>query len=239
MEEMSVLELQEKLASGELTALGLLESYLERIEQIDRHGPALNAVIELNPDAPGIAEALDRERQAGRIRGPLHGIPILIKDNIDTHDHMQTTAGSLALAGTFAARDAFLVKRLRAAGAVIMGKTNLSEWANFRGKHSVSGWSSRGGLTHNPYALDRSACGSSSGSGAAVAANLSALAVARRRMVRSPVHPRPTASWGSNPPWAGQPQRHHPDRAQPGYRRADGAQRGRCGHPAGRINRGG
>jgi amidase len=177
MEELSVLDLQEKLASGELTALGLLESYLERIESIDRHGPALNAVIELNPDAPGIAAALDRERQAGRIRGPLHGIPILIKDNIDTHDRMQTTAGSLALAGSFAARDAFLVKRLRAAGAVIMGKTNLSEWANFRGKHSVSGWSSRGGLTHNPYALDRSACGSSSGSGAAVAANLCALAV--------------------------------------------------------------
>ena len=143
MEEMSVLDLQEKLASGELTALGLLESYLERIEQIDRHGPALNAVIELNPDAPGIAEALDQERKAGRIRGPLHGIPILIKDNIDTHDRMQTTAGSLALEGSFAARDAFLVKRLRAAGAIIMGKTNLSEWANFRGKHSVSGWSSR------------------------------------------------------------------------------------------------
>jgi amidase len=177
MEEMSVLDLQEKLASGELTALGLLESYLERIDSLDRHEPALNAVIELNPDAPGIAAALDRERQAGRIRGPLHGIPILIKDNIDTHDRMQTTTGSLALEGSFAARDAFLVKRLRAAGAVIMGKTNLSEWANFRGKHSVSGWSSRGGLTHNPYALDRSACGSSSGSGAAVAANLSPLAV--------------------------------------------------------------
>ena len=177
MEEMSVLELQEKMASGELTALGLLESYLERIDQLDRHGPAIHAVIELNPDAAQIAASLDQDRQAGRIRGPLHGIPILIKDNIDTHDRMQTTAGSLALEGSLAPRDAFLVKRLRAAGAVILGKTNLSEWANYRSKHSVSGWSSRGGLTHNPYALDRSACGSSSGSGAAVAANLCALAV--------------------------------------------------------------
>jgi amidase len=177
MEEMSVLELQEKMASGELTALGLLESYLERIDQLDRHGPALHAVIELNPDAPAIAAALDQERQAGRIRGPLHGIPILIKDNIDTHDRMQTTAGSLAMQGNLAPRDAFLVQRLRAAGAVIMGKTNLSEWANYRSKRSVSGWSSRGGLTRNPYALDRSACGSSSGSGAAVAADLCALAV--------------------------------------------------------------
>ncbi len=177
MEEMSVLELQEMMTSGELTALGLVESYLERIEQLDRHGPAIHAVLELNPEAPAIAMALDQERQAGHTRGPLHGIPILIKDNIDTHDHMQTTAGSLALEGNIAPRDAFLVERLRAAGAVILGKTNLSEWANFRSKHSVSGWSSQGGLTRNPYALDRSACGSSSGSGAAVAANLCALAV--------------------------------------------------------------
>ena len=177
MEEMSILELQEKMTSGELTALGIVESYLERIEQIDRQGPALNAIIELNPDAPGIAEALDQERKDGRTRGPLHGIPILIKDNIDTHDRMQTTSGSLALEGSIAPRDAFIVKRLRRAGAVILGKTNLSEWANFRGRHSVSGWSSRGGLTRNPYALDRSACGSSSGSGAAVAANLCTLAI--------------------------------------------------------------
>jgi amidase len=160
-----------------MTALGLLEAYSERIEKLNRQGPAINAVIELNPEAPAIAEALDLERQAGRIRGPLHGIPILIKDNIDTHDRMQTTAGSLAMEGSIARRDAFLVKRLRAAGAVILGKTNLSEWANFRGKHSVSGWSSRGGLTHNPYALDRSACGSSSGSGAAVAAALCTAAI--------------------------------------------------------------
>jgi amidase len=134
-------------------------------------------VIELNPDALAIAAALDQERRAGKTRGPLHGIPILIKDNIDTHDRMQTTAGSLALAGSIAPRDAFIVKRLRTAGAVILGKTNLSEWANFRGKRSISGWSSRGGLTRNPYALDRSACGSSSGSGAAVAANLCAAAI--------------------------------------------------------------
>ncbi len=177
MEEMTVAELQEKMESGEMTALGIVEAYSERIEKLNRQGPAINAVIELNPDAPAIAEARDRERQAGRVRGPLHGIPILIKDNIDTHDRMQTTAGSLAMEGSIARRDAFLVKRLRAAGAVILGKTNLSEWANFRGKHSVSGWSSRGGLTHNPYALDRSACGSSSGSGAAVAANLCAVAI--------------------------------------------------------------
>ena len=177
MEEMSISELQEKMELGEMTALGIVEAYSERIEELNRQGPAIHAVIELNPDAPAIAERLDQERQAGRVRGPLHGIPILIKDNIDTHDRMQTTAGSLAMEGSIARRDAFLVKRLRAAGAVILGKTNLSEWANFRGKHSVSGWSSRGGLTHNPYALDRSACGSSSGSGAAVAANLCAVAI--------------------------------------------------------------
>ena len=177
MEEMSILELQEKMSSSELTALQIVERYLERIEQLDRHGPAINAVIERNPDALEIAETLDQERREGLVRGPLHGIPILIKDNIDTHDRMQTTSGSLALEGSIAPRDAFIVKRLRRAGAVILGKTNLSEWANFRGKHSVSGWSSRSGLTRNPYALDRSACGSSSGSGAAVAANLSVVAI--------------------------------------------------------------
>src|SRR5574341_2184441 len=177
MEEMNILDLQIKMSSGELTARRLAEGYLERIARLDKHGPTLNAVIELNPDALAIAEARDRDRQAGKIRGPLHGIPVLIKDNIDTHYHMQTTAGSLALEGSIPPRDAFIVKRLRAAGAVILGKTNLSEWANFRGKRSVSGWSSRGGLTRNPYALDRTACGSSSGSGAAVAANLCAAAV--------------------------------------------------------------
>lgn len=177
MQEFSISVLQSKMASGELTSQGLTEMYLERIESIDRNGPRLNSVIETNPDAISIASSLDLERAAGKIRGPLHGIPVLLKDNIDTHDSMQTTAGSLAMLGNIASRDAFIVKRLRKAGAVILGKTNLSEWANFRGRNSVSGWSSRGGLTRNPYALDRSACGSSSGSGAAVAANLCAAAV--------------------------------------------------------------
>jgi len=177
MDEMTIPEMQEKMASGELTARSLCESYLERIEKLDRQGPAINSVIELNPDALAIADNLDDERTAGKIRGPLHGIPILIKDNIDTHDRMQTTSGSLALEGSIAPHDAYLVRRLRKAGAIILGKTNLSEWANFRGRRSVSGWSSRGGLTRNPYALDRSACGSSSGSGAAVASNFCAAAV--------------------------------------------------------------
>lgn len=177
MEEWTIPELQRKLTSGKLTARSLAEMYLGRIVAIDQGGPRLNAVIELNPDALAIAQTLDRERREGHVRGPLHGIPILLKDNIDTCDRMTTTAGSLALQGSVPLQDAFLVERLRAAGALILGKTNLSEWANFRGKNSTSGWSSRGGLTCNPYALDRSACGSSSGSGAAVAANLCAAAV--------------------------------------------------------------
>ena len=175
--EWTISELQEKMESGELTARRLAELYLERIAAVDKSGPCLNSVIETNPNALDIADALDAERKAGKTRGALHGIPILIKDNIDTHDRMQTTAGSLALEGNISAKDAFIVKQLRQAGALVLGKTNLSEWANFRGKRSVSGWSSRGGLTRNPYALDRSACGSSSGSGAAVAANLCTAAV--------------------------------------------------------------
>ena len=175
--EWTIADLQEKLDSGELTARQVADLYLQRIEAVDKDGPYINSVIELNPDALEIADGLDQERKAGKVRGPLHGIPILLKDNIDTHDRMQTTAGSLALEGNIAARDAFIVRQLRRAGAVILGKTNLSEWANFRGKHSISGWSSRGGLTRNPHALDRSACGSSSGSGAAVAANLCVAAV--------------------------------------------------------------
>jgi amidase len=177
MEELAIAEAQQKMKKGELTSRRLTEAYLQRIEEINTQGPAVNAVIEVNPDALAIAEALDTERATGRIRGLLHGIPILIKDNVDTHDRMQTTSGSLALEGSIAPRDACVVKRLRAAGAVILGKTNLSEWANFRGKPSVSGWSSRGGLTRNPYALDRSACGSSSGSAVAVAANMCAAAL--------------------------------------------------------------
>jgi len=175
--EWTIKELREKMESGELTARQLAALYLERIDSVDKNGPRLNSVIEVNPDALEIADELDKERKAGKVRGSLHGVPILLKDNIDTHDRMQTTAGSLALEGNIAARDAFIVKQLRKAGALILGKTNLSEWANFRGKRSVSGWSSRGGLTRNPYALDRSACGSSSGSGAAVAANLCAAAI--------------------------------------------------------------
>ncbi len=177
MEEMTITELQDRMTAGELTARQLAELYLEQIDQLDKQGPAINAIIELNPDALTIADKLDRERRTEGRRGPLHGIPLLLKDNIDTADRMQTTAGSLALAGSPAPRDSFVAARLRAAGAVLLGKTNLSEWANFRSTHSTSGWSSRGGQTRNPYALDRNPSGSSSGSGAAVAANLCAAAV--------------------------------------------------------------
>ncbi|HEX9118894.1 MAG TPA: amidase [Anaerolineae bacterium] len=174
---MTIAEIQRGLAAGTLTAAGLVEHYLRRISEIDGAGPALHAVIETNPDAPALAQALDAERRSGRVRGPLHGIPVLLKDNIDTGDRMLTTAGSLALVGAPAPRDASLVTRLRAAGVVLLGKTNLSEWANFRSEHSVSGWSSRGGQTRNPYALDRNPCGSSSGSAVAVSADLCAAAV--------------------------------------------------------------
>src|SRR5262249_24489767 len=157
--------------SGAESSASLVRHYLARIDAIDQRGPAINSVIELNPDAAAIAAQLDAERKSGKLRGPLHGIPVMIKDNIDTADKMHTTAGSLARAENIAARDSFVVERLRAAGAVIIGKTNLSEWANFRSGHSSSGWSGRGGQTRNPYALDRTPSGSSSGSGSAVAAN--------------------------------------------------------------------
>jgi amidase len=175
--EASIADLQARLQSGQSTSRTLCQGYLDRIAQLDKAGPKLNAVIELNPDALKIADALDKERKAGKLRGPLHGIPILLKDNIDTGDQMQTTAGALALAGHRAAKDSFVAARLRAAGAIMLGKTNLSEWANFRSSHSASGWSSRGGQTHNPYVLDRTPSGSSAGSGAAVAASLCAAAV--------------------------------------------------------------
>lgn len=177
MEETTIHQLQSQQGSQSLSAAEITRAYLERIERLDRAGPALNSVIEINPDALAIAAGLDEERRAGRLRGPLHGIPVLIKDIIETADRMQTTAGSLALEGSYAAADAFIVTRLREAGAVILGKTNLSEWSNFRSPHSSSGWSSRGGQTRNPYALDRNPCGSSSGSGVAAAANLAAVAV--------------------------------------------------------------
>ena len=165
------------MQTGGITAHTLVESYLARIVAIDRNGPRLNSVIEINPDALEIADALDKERREKGPRGPMHGIPILLKENIDTADKMMTTAGSLALEGSIAPQDAFLVQQLRAAGAVILGKANLSEWANFRSSRSTSGWSSRGGLTRNPYALDRSGCGSSTGSAVAVAAGLCAAAI--------------------------------------------------------------
>lgn len=177
LDETDIPELQAGLTSGKFTAVGLVKKYTSRIEQIDRQGPAIRSVIELNPDAREIATRLDEERSAGTVRGPLHGIPVLIKDNIDTGDRMNTTAGSLALEGSPAPRDAFVVERLRRAGAVLLGKTNLSEWANFRGSRSTSGWSARGGQTLNPYVLDRNPSGSSSGSAAAVAASLCAVAV--------------------------------------------------------------
>ncbi len=177
LEESTIAQLQGRLQIGSISSTSLTRQYLDRIEALDRQGPRLNAVIELNPDALMIAGELDRERVAKGARGPLHGIPVLIKDNIDTHDRMMTTAGSLALEGSRPPDDAFIVKKLRDAGVVLLGKTNLSEWANFRGSLSTSGWSGRGGQTRNPYALDRNPSGSSSGSAVAVSANLCAAAV--------------------------------------------------------------
>ena len=177
LNEITIDELQQKMQSGEWTSHAIVEMYLKQIEALDKNGPKLNSVIELNPDALEQARILDQERAAGKLRGPMHGIPVLIKDNIDTADKMMTTAGALVLDGNRAAKDAFIVQQLRAAGAVLLGKTNLSEWANFRSTRSTSGWSSRGGQTKNPYNLDRNPCGSSSGSGAAVAANLCAVAI--------------------------------------------------------------
>src|SRR3954468_17619246 len=174
LEEATVAQLQDWMSSGRYTARQIAELYLQRIEALDRGGPHLASVIELNPDALAIADALDAERKSKGARGPLHGIPVLIKDNIDTADRMMTTAGSLALVGSKPPKDSFVAQNLRAAGAVILGKTNLSEWANIRSSHSTSGWSGRGGLTRNPYALDRNPCGSSSGTGAGISANLAA-----------------------------------------------------------------
>ncbi len=172
LDEITIDDLQKAFESGQYSSRSVTEKYLARIHQIDKTGPLINSVIELNPEALQIADALDQERKSKGSRGPLHGIPILIKDNIDTGDRMNTTAGSLALLGSRSSNDAFVAAQLRRAGAVILGKTNLSEWANIRSSHSTSGWSGRGGLTRNPYALDRNPCGSSSGTGAAVSANL-------------------------------------------------------------------
>lgn len=177
LNEVTIDELQQKMKDGKLTSKAITKMYLKRIEEIDKNGPAINSVIEVNPDAMKIAEEMDKERKAGKLRGPMHGIPVLIKDNIDTADKMMTTAGAAALIGNIASEDAFVVKQLRAAGAVLLGKTNLSEWANFRSSRSTSGWSSRGGQTRMPYILDRNPSGSSAGTGAAVAANLCVIGI--------------------------------------------------------------
>src|SRR5579863_8655335 len=177
LQEITIGELQEGMKAGKYTARGIAEKYLARIAAIDKRGPAVNSVIEVNPDALAIADASDKERKTKAVRGPLHGIPMLIKDNIDTADKMMTTAGSLALAGSKVPKDSVVAQKLREAGAVIIGKTNLSEWANIRSRHSTSGWSGRGGQTKNPYALDRNPCGSSSGSGAATSANFCVAAI--------------------------------------------------------------
>lgn len=179
LDEITISELQDGMKSGKFTAHSLVEKYTERIEEIDKdkHGPAINSIIELNPDGLSIADSLDKERKEKGPRGPMHGIPVLIKDNIDTADRMMTTAGSLALLGSKPLQDSHVAQKLRTAGAVILGKTNLSEWANIRSSHSTSGWSGRGGLTKNPYALDRNPCGSSSGTGAGISANLCAVGI--------------------------------------------------------------
>ncbi|HEY5002543.1 MAG TPA: amidase family protein, partial [Ktedonobacteraceae bacterium] len=177
IEEATISELQMALSNGQLTARQLTEMYMQRIQELDWQGPQLRSVVEINPDALTIAEELDHERQTKGPRGPLHGIPILLKENIATTDRMETTAGSLALLGARPAHEAFIAQKLREAGAVILGKTNLSEWANFRSSGSSSGWSARGGQTRNPYVLDRTPCGSSAGSAVAVAANLIAASI--------------------------------------------------------------
>jgi len=177
LDEITLSELQEGMKSGRFTSRSLVEKYSARIDEVDKNGPAVNSVIQMNPDALAIAEQLDREFKAKGPRGPLHGIPVLIKDNIDTADRMMTTAGSLALVGSKPEKDSSVAQRLRNAGAVILGKTNLSEWANIRSSHSTSGWSGRGGLTKNPYALDRNPCGSSSGTGAGISANFAAVGI--------------------------------------------------------------
>jgi len=177
LNEVTIDTLQQKMQNKEYTSRSITELYLKRIEEIDKAGPTLNAVIEVNPDALDIADAMDKERANGKVRGPLHGIPVLVKDNINTGDKMMTTAGAMALEGNIVKEDAFIIKKLREAGAVLLGKTNLSEWANFRSTHSTSAWSSRGGQTKCPYVLDRNPSGSSAGSGSAASANLCAIVI--------------------------------------------------------------
>src|SRR5215475_10921215 len=177
LDEVTVAQLQQSMESGQRTARSITQLYLDRIDALDKRGPELRSIIEINPDALQLADQLDAERKSKGPRSPLHGIPVAIKDNIDTHDRMTTTAGSLALKGSIPAQDSFIAQKLREAGAIILAKANMSEWAYFRGEHATSGWSARGGQCRNPYALDRNPCGSSSGSGVAVSANLAALTI--------------------------------------------------------------
>jgi len=177
LSEITITELQHKMQTNVYTSRSIVEMYLKRIHEIDKNGPKLNAVIELNPDALKIADAMDKERKSGKVRGPMHGIPILIKDNINTGDKMHTTAGALAIGDNIASHDAFIAKKLREAGAVILGKTNLSEWANFRSTRSTSGWSSRGGQTRMPYVTVRNPSGSSAGTGSSISASLCTIGI--------------------------------------------------------------
>ena len=235
--EASIADLAAAMAAGEATSEGLVEAYRARIAAVDQAGPALRSVISLGPRAADAARAMDAERRAGRLRGPLHGVPLLVKDNIETADGTATTAGSLALQGNVTGRDAPLVRRLQGAGAVILGKTNLSEWANFRSAHSISGWSAIGGLVKNPYALDRSASGSSAAPARRSPRRWRRPASAPRPTARSPRRPRSAAGRAEADarPDLARPRR--ADLPQPGHRRADGAQRGGCGAAADRDGR--
>ena len=224
LNEVTIDVLQQKMQSKAYTSRSITELYLKRIADIDKSGPRLNAVIELNPDALSIADAMDKERAAGKVRGPLHGIPVLIKDNISTGDKMHTTAGALAIADNIMKQDAFIIQKLREAGAVLLGKTNLSEWANFRSTHSTSAWSSRGGQTKCPYILDRNPSGSSAGSGSAASANLCAIAIGTETdgSIVSPSSVNGLVGIKPNG-WFMEPRRHHSYIQNTGYCRANGA----------------
>ena len=238
VEERSVAEWQAALARGELTSRDLVERYLQRIESLDRTGPMLHAVLETNPDALDIAASLDAERRAGKTRGPMHGIPVLVKDNIDTADRMHTTAGSEALVDGSPTRDAFVVERLRAAGAIVLGKTNLTEWANFRSTHASSGWSARGGQARNPYALDRTPVGLQLGLGDRRGVEL---LHRRRRHGDRRLHHLARGGVLARRPQADrrprEPQRHRTDLAHAGHGRPDVPLRRRCGGAARRARR--
>ena len=222
LHEATIDELQAAMRAGTRTARSITELYLARIEALNRQGPELRAIIETNPEALDIADQLDAERKAGKVRGPLHGIPVALKDNIDTHDRMTTTAGSLALEGSIPPQDSFVAQKLREAGAILLAKANMSEWAYWRGMHASSGWSARGGQCRNPYALDRTPCGSSSGSGCAVSANLAAVTIGTETggsimcpaSINGVVGLKPTVGLV-------EPRRHHPDLALPGFGGAD------------------